>query len=152
MRRRRSFLILGVLLYLPACNSKDVLAPPVGLSSAAATRSCGPADGPAIALYLASAPISSVEPATPYIQLNLWKPVDALVGTWSVSPASADGSAASFPAPPGSSESATSGTVVVISVGRDSTITGTMDLQFPVTGQVRGSFSAHWIPRTVLCG
>ena len=152
MRRGRSFLIFGVLLYVPGCNSQDVLAPPVGLSSAAATRSCGPADGPAVALYLASAPISSVEPAIPYIRVNLWKPADALVGTWSVSPASADGSAASFPALPGSIENAASGTVVVISVGGDSTITGNVDLQFPVTGHVRGNFSAHWIPRTVLCG
>lgn len=152
MRVGQQVLIVAAIMSVAGCTSEDVLAPPVGFTHAAATRSCGPADGPAVALYLAADAIDTLEPATPYVRIDVWKAADALVGTWSLSPTSAHGVAARYQLSLGSIESATGGTVVVTAVGRDSTITGSVDLQFPSSGRVRGGFSARWISRTFLCG
>ncbi len=151
--RVRQFLLIGAALSLIAgCDSQDVLAPPAGYSNAAVSRSCGPADGPAVAIYLAPVAIDTLEPAAPYIRIYLWRPVDAVLGSWLLAPSSADGTAARYQSSPGSIETATGGNVVVLSVGADSTITGNVDLQFPSTGRVRGGFRARWISRTFLCG
>jgi ABC-type Fe3+-hydroxamate transport system substrate-binding protein len=152
MRVGKLVLIVTAMLLVAGCNSDDALSPPVGFAHAAATRSCGPADGPAVAIYLAPAAIATLEPATPYIRIDVWKAADALVGTWSLSATSAHGAASRFQDSLGSIESATGGTVVVSAVGSDSTITGSVDLQFPSSGRVHGAFSARWISRTFLCG
>ncbi|MHB1095268.1 MAG: hypothetical protein ACYC3F_03770 [Gemmatimonadaceae bacterium] len=153
MRVGKLVLIVVAMLIVAGCNSDEALSPPAGLAHAAATRSCGPADGPAVAIYLApESIIATLEPATPYIRIDVWKGADALFGTWSLSPTSAHGAAARFQVALGSIESATGGTVVVSAVGRDSTITGSVDLQFPSSGRVHGAFSARWIARTFLCG
>lgn len=152
MRGGQVVLIVAATLVVAGCNSDDALSPPVGFAHAAATRSCGPADGPAVAIYLAPEAIATLEPATPYIRIDVWQAADALVGTWSLSPTSANAAAARFQVSLGSIESATGGTVVVSAVGRDSTITGSVDLQFPSSGRVHGGFSARWISRTFLCG
>ncbi len=152
MRVGQLVLIIAAMLLVAGCNSDDALSPPVGFVHAAATRSCGPADGPAVAIYLAAEAIATLEPATPYVRIDVWKAADALVGTWSLSPTSAHGAAARLQASHGSIESATGGTVVVSAVGGDSTITGSVDLQFPSSGRVHGAFSARWISRTFLCG
>ena len=151
MRSRVSCLVLAAPLCLSACGSADLLAPPSGLPHAAASRSCAPTDGPAVAIYLAPTSISALEPAPPYVRLQVWKPVNEIVGKWSLSPGSADGSAAHF-RPAGSIESAARGTVVVLAIGADSTVTGNVDLIFPSIGHVRGGFSARWVSRTFLCG
>lgn len=145
-------MVIAALSFVAGCSSQDVLTPPVGFADAAATRSCGPTDGPAVAIYLAPVAISALEPATPYIRVDLWKPAGALVGTWTLLPSSANGIAARFLPPPGGIETAVSGRVTVTSVGTDSTITGSVDLQFPSDQRVRGGFSARWITRTFLCG
>ncbi len=152
MRVGKLVLIVAAMLFVSGCNSDDPLSPPVGFAHAAATRSCGPADGPAVAIYLAPEAIATLEPATPYIRIDVWQAADALVGTWSLSATSAHGAASRFQVALGPIESATAGTVVVSAVGRDSTITGSVDLQFPSSGRVHGAFSARWIARTFLCG
>ncbi len=79
--RVKPFLLIGAAFSLVAgCNSQDVSAPPAGYSNAAATRTCGPADGPAVAIYLAPDAIDTLEPAAPYIRIYLWKSVDAVLG------------------------------------------------------------------------
>lgn len=152
MKVNQRLLIVALQMSVAGCTSQDVLTPPVGFADAAATGSCSPTDGPAVAIYLAPVAISALEPATPYIRVDLWKPASALVGTWALLPSSANGIAARFWPPPGGIETATSGKVTVTSVGTDSTITGSVDLQFPSAQRVRGGFSARWITRTFLCG
>lgn len=152
MRVGQRLLIVVVTLLVAGCDSEDVLAPPAGYANAAAARSCGPADGPAVVIYLAADVIAALEPAVPYIRIDVWLSADDIVGTWALGPSSANVSAARFQTALGSMETATSGKVVLSSVGSDSTITGSVDLRFPSTGQVRGGFRARWISRTLLCG
>jgi len=143
-----AFLALAVAA---ACQSDGAQIPPDGLSHAAATRTCGPADGPAVAIYLAPSPVAVIEPAAPYVRVNIWQSVsDVEGGTWDV--ASGADAAAWYSATSTDVEVATDGHVTVSAVGPDTTVRGTVDLTFPSAGRITGSFEAAWISASPLCG
>jgi hypothetical protein len=146
--------LIGSLLIIAvpaACTSQGILEPPAGLSHAAATQDCGPTDGPAVAIYLAPAPVESLEPPAPYVRISVWQPLERLVGrSWVVGGGEPDGSAAFHPTA-ADFELATSGRVVN-AVAPDNAVEGSVDLRFPSAGRVRGGFRAVWLSRAVLCG
>ena len=136
-----------VISFSLACAGDGISAPPIGFTHAVAGPECGPAGGPALAIYLARDPISGA-PSTPYVRIYLAQSVTAISGrTWTL----ADGNAW-FQSAPSNYELATGGYMIVNSVGSDNTIEGTVDLTFPSAGHIRGGFRAAWLlPNVELC-
>ena len=135
-----------------ACGASGIPGPPAGLPHAAARPACGPADGPAVQILLASAPVGTAGPATPYVSIYIWEGVDQLSErVLVVTRDNADGSVW-YQLSPSESVLASSGIVRITSVSADNTIEGSADLTFPRGRRVRGGFRASWIPGTMLCG
>jgi hypothetical protein len=148
LRRLTHAVLAAVLL---ACNGDDILSPPLGYPHSAATNTCGPADGPAVAIMLAKQPITSLQVGGPHIRLFIWRSLGEIEGhTWSIQD---DGMQASASFNSGSTylESATSGSIHIESVSDDNTVAGNMDVTFADHGRVRGGFTAHWIANQMLC-
>jgi hypothetical protein len=134
-----------------ACGGSGISAPPVGFTYAAATRTCGPADGPAVAIYLTPDPVTSPEPATPYVRIYVWQSASALVGrAWLLAGSKSEGGAW-FHSTASDYEFATGGYMIVSAVRPDNTIEGTVNITFPNAGRIRGGFRAVWVPSTVIC-
>jgi hypothetical protein len=134
-----------------ACAADGISGPPFRFTHAAATFACGPADGPAVAIYLTPDPVTVLEPATPFVRIYVAQPVNALAaGPWILAGTKAEGGAW-FQSAAGE-EPATFGYMIVSSVSTDKTIDGTVDVTFPNAGRIQGGFHAVWVPSTVLCG
>jgi hypothetical protein len=141
-----------VISFSMACGGSGISAPPVGFTYAAATRTCGPADGPAVAIYLTPDPVTSLEPATPFVRMYVAESVNALAGrTWILAGSKSAGGAW-FHSAASNYEIATGGYMIVSSVSTDNTIEGKVNISFPNAGRIRGGFRAAWVPSTVLCG
>lgn len=148
--RRTGFSIIAATVL--ACASDRIAAPPRGFANAAATRDCGPADGPAVAIYLASSEVSTPVPARPYIRIWIPRDLSELPGTtWTFAGANTEGGVWLYSGT-GNPELATRGFAVINSVMADKSIHGTIDVQFP-SDRVTGGFNATWIPQSgALCG
>ena len=128
----------------------DTTGPPKGLEFAAATFTCGPTDGPAIAIYLAPEPIESLNPPLPYVRLHVNRSLDQAAGeSWARVGTDEGGAWRHTPIP--EVEFATVGGIRIDEVEADNTIRGRVDVDFP-SGRVVGEFRAEWFDRTVLCG
>jgi hypothetical protein len=135
-----------------ACASDGPLAPPHGFAHAAATLACGPADGPAVAIYLTPNAVTSLEPSGPFVRVYFPGSLNEVVGkTWPLNGSNSEAAAWLSSTGP-NAEVATSGYVILDSMGSDSTITGSVSLMFPKGGRIHGGFRAAWTPRTALCG
>jgi hypothetical protein len=147
----RKFGLSIVVAVAMACSSDRIVTPPRDFVFAAATRTCGPADGPAIAVYLATNPIGSLEPSTPYVRVFVPRPLDQLSGhAFPISGINAE-SAAWYYASATNPELATEGYILVSSVGADNTIEGSVDLQFSSAGHIKGGFRAELKPQVGIC-
>ena len=134
-----------------ACDSDNVFSPIRHFEYSAATRQCGPADGPATEIFL-SHDAASAEPSTPFVRIYIPVAVEELSGrVWQLSAHSPEGGAW-FHSSDASSEIAASGYMIVAAVGPDRTVQGSVYLEFPDAGRVSGAFAAPWILSTVLCG
>jgi len=141
-----------VIVLLAGCDSDGIHAPPRDLSHAVAAHSCAPNDGPAVAIYLTSAAVQSLEPSTPYLRAAVWQPLDGLSGrSWSLASGSTQG-AAWFHSTATTFEIAIRGKLTVTSVAPDNRVEGIIDVTFPRSGRIRGAFAATWVARTMLCG
>jgi hypothetical protein len=155
MSASRIFGVCALALLAAGCSSGSIVEPPgVGLSHAVAAQSCGPTDGPAVAIYLTATAVSTLEPPRPYVRIDILQPLDNLTErAWTLNgPAGDADGAAIYYAEDGGSEIATSGAVTVSTVSQDRTVQGTADLRFPTLGRLRGGFEAEWNPRTRMCG
>ena len=140
-----------VISFSMAC-ANGISAPPAGFTHAAATSACGPADGPAVAIYLTRDPVTSLPPTTPYVRVYVWQSVSALIGRpWLLAGSKSEGGAW-FHSAANNYEFVTSGYMIARSVSSDNTIEGEVNITFPNAGRVRGGFRAVWVPNTVLCG
>src|ERR1700682_4850295 len=134
-----------------ACASDGVFGVSGRFDHAAATFACGPADGPALAIYLAPDPITSLDPPGAFVRVYVPGTIDQVSGrTWPIA-ANSD-AAAWFRSTSRSYEIATGGYLTVGPARADKTVDGSVDLQFPSEGHLHGSFHAGWIPSNVLCG
>ena len=141
-----------VTVLLAACDSDGIHTPPRGLAHALATRSCAPNDGPAVAIYLTSTAVQTLQPSPPYLRVAVWQPLDGLRGrSWSLASGSGEGAAWFHPTVT-TFEIATRGSVTVTAVSADNRVEGNMDVTFPRAGRIRGGFKATWIAQTMLCG
>ncbi|SRR6266487_3600834 len=138
---------LSVLALSLGCS---VFTAPGDFSHAVANFQCGPADGPATGITLASQPIPPAGPKFPYIAIMIDEPLSALAGrTFLVGSGGTAG--ATYIAGPNSYESASLGRVIIAGVDADNTIHGNVSLSFS-SHLVIDDFNAVWIQRTVLCG
>ena len=140
---------LSVLALSLGCS---VFTGPGNFSHAVASFQCGPADGPATGITLASHPIPSAGPTSfPYVAIMIDEPISALAGRTFL--AGSGGTAgATYVAVLNSFEYASMGRVIIGSVDADSTIHGEVSLTFP-SRQVVAAFIAPWIqPTGTLCG
>jgi hypothetical protein len=148
-RKARMAVVVAAAL---ACDSDSVFAPIKHFEYSAATFQCGPADGPATAIFLSHDAVGSVAPSAPFVRIYVPVAVEQLSGdVWQLSEGSADGTAW-FHSSDASSEVATSGYMIVAAVGSERTVQGSVYLEFPNAGRVSGAFAAAWIPRTIMCG
>jgi hypothetical protein len=133
-----------------ACRSDSVSAPLRGFMYSAVAAQCGPADGPAVAVFLAPSPAGANEASAPYVRVYVPVPVGQLTGVW---PIATNTAAAAWFHPNGSTyELAESGYMIVSSVDSDNTVTGSLDLRFPNSGHINTAFRAKFRPNNVLCG
>jgi len=141
-----------VVAFAMACSSDTISAPLRGFVYAAAMAQCGPADGPAVAIYLTPNPVGSIEPIAPFVRVYVPVQLDQLTGRmWPI--ASGNTEAAAWFHPDASTyELAETGYMIVNSVDSESTITGLVDLHFPDAGHIRSQFRATWVPSHALCG
>jgi hypothetical protein len=117
---------------------------------AAATNDCGPADGPAVSIYLASWRFQELKPPAPYIRLIVWQPRERLAGrSWSL----AAGEAVALRVQSQETdERATSGSVVVDALDDHGGIHGSAELWFSGGSHLTLSYDAAWILSPMLCG
>jgi hypothetical protein len=134
------------------CNSDGISAPLRGLKYSAATATCGPTDGPAVAVYLAMNPIGSIDPTAPFVRVYVPVTLAELEErrVWPVSGRTM--ATAQFRANESTYEYAATGLLTVTSVDSDSAVSGVVDLLFPKAGYIKTAFRATWIPMRGLCG
>jgi len=133
------------------CSSDGVVGPSGRFDHAAATFTCGPADGPALAIYLAPDPITSLEPPGVFVRVYVPGTIDEIRGA--ILPISSNSNAAAWFHPNANDyEIATNGYLMVGSGSAGNTLEGSVGLNFPSAGHIHGAFHAEWIPTSVLCG
>ncbi len=142
--------LLSVLALSLGCS---VFTAPGDFPHAVASFQCGPADGAATGITLASHPIPPAGPTSfPYVAIMINQPLAALAGhTFLVGSGGTAG--AMYAAGPNSYESASMGRVIIVGVDADSTIHGNVSLSFSSRIVIDG-FTAVWIQRTgtTICG
>lgn len=148
----RRWMILPVLLILLNGSACDLITGPEEISAdAVATNSCGPLDGPAVEIFLSTRPVTSLETTLPRISVNIWRrPRELTERRWRLTDGE-DGSALYY-RNDSEPEFATSGEVTVRNVAADTTIEGSVDVEFGDAGHFRGDFRAIWIRNNALCG
>jgi hypothetical protein len=151
MSKARVIRFSVVAILAVACGSDGPLAPPQGFHHAAATFACGPADGPAVAIYLTPDPVTSLEPTGPFVRVYVPRSLDQVLGkTWTVNGVNSE-AGASFHSSGPNTEVAIGGGVSIDSIDADSTITGSVTLLFRHAGYVSGGFHAVWLPPATVC-
>jgi hypothetical protein len=140
------------ICFLSACNETP-FEPLSALPFAYATNSCGPADGPAVLVYLAAQSFELTQPVAPFIQINL--PVaSTTMKAGDVFHVEDD----DFMAPnaffhgSGVETMAASDGEIGITAFNANTLSGYVDLEFPGGREFRGSFIAAWQQRQTFCG
>ena len=128
------------------CGAETIPAPPAEFAHAGTWPECGPADGPAVAIYLATDPFVTPVPEGPYVLIYVARSATRLTDRpWALGANQPDGSASSC-ASADECEVASGGTLTVSAVDADTTIEGSVDLDFPGAGRVTGDFRAEWLP------
>lgn len=144
----RVFSCALVVVFAMACS--DSVSPAFrAFAYSTVTPQCGPADGPATAVFLAPSVAGANGESAPYVRVYVAVSVDQLAGLWPITTNS--NAAASFQQDASTYEVAESGYMFVRSVDSDNTVTGSVDLQFPNAGHIKTDFRAKFRPTTILC-
>jgi hypothetical protein len=152
---RRYLVGLTIILAVgAACNSDGIPAPSIGFDHAVMTPACGPADGPAVAIYLASSPIDHVDPPTPFVRIAVWQPLDHVGGrTWRFGIGGGDSASAVLVTGPNDYNVAIGGYVTLNVIDTTSTTEGSAELEFIGVDHIAGGFHAAWSSAAApLCG
>ncbi len=149
MRGIRILVGVGIVGACAVSCSSAVQSPVGPLQYASATPSCGPADGPAVAILLSGNPdVTSAYPSYPLVRVAIWRSLSEARGK--TVQLVGDNGFAAYSRSADDIVGATRGSVT-IDAGTEA-VTGTVDLTFPNREPVRGRFSAVWIERQILCG
>jgi hypothetical protein len=127
---------------------------PLGeLPHAAAVASCGPADGPATQIYLASTPVELPQPVAPFIQVFVPRRFTESTPdmVFSIGDDYNEEASAWFHTSGVEPRQAVRGEVGITSLASNR-LTGFVDLVFPNGVRIRGSFNASWHDMQTFCG
>jgi hypothetical protein len=80
MPRARILTVAAVAALIAACSDTSLPASPEGYAHAYATRDCGPADGPAVRIFLVGQEPAVWPPTGARIELAVWRSVGELPG------------------------------------------------------------------------
>jgi hypothetical protein len=153
MSRRTRVGLTIILAVGAACAADRGFGPGSGFTHAVMTPTCGPADGPAVTIYLASVSVDPRHPPMPHIRISVWD-APAKVGgrTWRLG-GSGDTASAVLVRGANDYEAATSGHVTVGVIDTTSATHGSAMLLFPTLGLVLRDFRAAWSSAApFLCG
>ena len=142
-----------LVLALVSCSYEDVSGTLAEFPFAAAMRSCGPADGPAMAIVLTRTETNDIQPAAPFVHVLLSDSPAQLVGRTFVWQNGNGGVASAIRCE--TNTACTTSSTARVTIGHfaaDSALDVMLDLTFPNAERVRGNASARWIPRSFLCG
>jgi hypothetical protein len=142
-------IVTGALLL--ACGDAP-LEPVDGISHAVATPSCGPADEPITAIYLAPTPVELPQPVSPFVQAHLPRaPAELTAGDEFRIGETFQDAIVWFYLSGLDTRLASHGEIGITAVDA-SDISGYVDLKFDDGTKLRGSFKARLTPRVMLCG
>ena len=145
----RMFCCSLVAVFAMACGS-DSVSPALGaFAYSSVAAQCGPADGPAAAVFLAPTQAGANGESAPYVRVYVAVSVNQLTGVWPITTNSE--AAAWLQSNASTSEVAESGFMIVKSVDSDNTVTGLVDLYFPDGGHIKTDFRAKFRPNVALC-
>ena len=147
MSLTRVFSCAFVVVFAVACGSDSISPSFKAFAYSSVTPQCGPADGPAVAVFLAPSLAGANGESAPYVRVYVAVSVDQLAGVWPTKSAAT----AWFQSDASTSEVAESGYMFVRSVDSDNTVTGYVDLQFPNAGHIKTDFRAKFRPTSILC-
>ena len=149
IRRAGSLLALALPL---ACASDGVLIPVEGLRFAFSQYECGPADGPAIGIYLTRDPVDGTLAKPPYVHIYIDLSAGNLDGsTHDVGPQSPD-AAARFVNSQGNYDFARAGSVTAHWTNSGLDVVGVADIVFNSAGHLVNSFDAPLGRTALICG
>jgi hypothetical protein len=151
IRRAGSFFAFTVVL---ACASDNLLLPPQGLKFAFAQGACGPADGPALTIFLTRDPSNGPSPVAPYVRIYISDAATVDGRTLEVTGPSAQANASYTRidnATETLSEEAQSGHLVATHSSNDNSIVGSVDITFATAGRLAGGFNAPLFPLNAYC-
>ena len=142
-----------VTFALVGCSDNPPLEPLSALPNAAAMPSCGPADGPATVIYLASTPVELPQPSVPFVQVFVPRRyTESTEGdVFRIGEDFNEEASAWFHRSGIALKSATGGEVGITAL-RANQLSGYVDLEFPDGVRLRGSFTATWQNVEMLCG
>ena len=131
--------------------SSDVTSPPFrNFVYSAAAGGCGPADEPAVVIFLAPKPVLQLNPGPPVVWVFVpAAPTELTAHAWPIGPSTAAG--AWFQLDASTPEIAGTGSMSVSSIGADKTVNGSLDLQFPNVGIIASEFHATWLSDSFYC-
>lgn len=137
-------------LVLLGCSAAETTAGP---TNASLIQTCAPWDGPAVGLYLTTAPPASTYPDPPYLSITVYKGVPDIQGnSFTVSPGTTNlGSAMDCP----TTSSCVPAELARVSFGMlagDSTIQVTYRIEFPSDRILVGQVHPRLLPAPGLCG
>ena len=140
------------ICFLSACNETP-LEPLSALPFAYATNSCGPADGPAVLIYLAAQSFELPQPVAPFVQINLPIASSELKAgdVFHVDEDDFMAPNAFFHGSGVETKAASDGEIGVTAFSAN-TLSGYIDLEFPGGLVFRGTFIASWQTRQTFCG
>lgn len=147
----RKLILPLVASLVMACNDDSPLEPLTVLSHANASPSCGPADGPATLIFLAST--AELPPVAPFIQVFVPRRFTegAPGAVFQIGEDFNEEASAWFHRSGVEMQSARRGEVGITSLQANQ-LTGYVDLLFPDGTRMRGSFTASWQDFQILCG
>jgi hypothetical protein len=149
---RASFVAFAFVLAAAACGSDDTVGPAGDFAEASATATCGPADGPAVAIQLTPNEGADDFSRRRFVTVTIPRSVGDIAGrTW---PVDGGSDAAWSTLIVGASSAAIQGVgeIVILRADTSSTVDGVVDVLFANGVRVRGTFSADWVERRSFCG
>jgi hypothetical protein len=140
------------LCFLVACDDKTPLEPLSEFPFAYATPSCGPTDAPIVEVYLATQPFELPQLVAPYLQVHIPSSSSELRAgdVFAVGEHTTEANVW-FHGSGVETRAASDGEIRVTAFNAN-VLTGYVDLEFSGGPIFRGTFTAAWQPRQLLCG
>ena len=143
---------VAAVMQLAACSDASLPAPPEGYAFAYATPDCGPADGPAVRIFLVGQEVALWPPTGARLEVAVWRGAADLPGaelSWS------GATNLGWVGRCDDAEQCVAATDVRMQFrgfAADSTLTGSLDVGFADGSRVTGGFTAVWHAANPLCG